>query len=78
MPALRLLAELSRSLTPTCIVYATAVLPVKPYTQIISAHGDNHLEQITTATRPPDGTASTKTLSAKTLFITIEPEAAAR
>jgi hypothetical protein len=59
-------------------VYATAALPVKPYTQIISVHGENHLEQITTATRPSDGTESTKTFSAKALFIMIGPEAAAR
>jgi thioredoxin reductase (NADPH) len=44
---------------------------VEPYTHITSAHGENHLEEITALKRPPDGAESTETFSAKPLFIMI-------
>jgi thioredoxin reductase (NADPH) len=44
---------------------------VKPYTQVTAAHGEHHLEQITTTTKLPDGEESVKTWETKALFIMI-------
>jgi thioredoxin reductase (NADPH) len=44
---------------------------VEAYTQITAVHGEDHLEQITTTTRPPDGPEFTCTRDAKALFIMI-------
>jgi thioredoxin reductase (NADPH) len=44
---------------------------VEPYTQVVSAHGENYLEQITTITRPPNEHESTVTRDARGLFIMI-------
>jgi len=46
-----------------------ANIRIEPYTQVTSVHGENHLEQITTVTRPPDGPESICTHNAKALFI---------
>jgi len=48
-----------------------ANIRVEPYTQVTNVHGENHLEQITTVTRPPDGPECTQTYNAKALFIMI-------
>jgi len=44
---------------------------VEPYTQVTSVHGENHLEQIVTTTRCPDGDETTATRDAGALFIMI-------
>ncbi|HEY4008677.1 MAG TPA: FAD-dependent oxidoreductase [Acidobacteriaceae bacterium] len=46
-----------------------ANIRVEPYTQVTGAHGENHLEQITTVTRSPDGPEFASTHDAKALFI---------
>ncbi len=48
-----------------------ANIRVEPYTQVTGAHGEDHLEQITTTSRPPGGPESTSTREAKALFIMI-------
>ena len=48
-----------------------ANIRVEPYTEVTGAHGEDHLEQITTTTRPPGGPESTSTRDAKALFIMI-------
>ena len=48
-----------------------ANIRVEPYTQVTAVHGEDHLEQITTTSRPPDGPESTNTRKAKALFIMI-------
>ena len=52
-----------------------ANIRVEPYTQVISAHGEDHLEQITILSRPPDRPESTSTREAKALFIMIGADA---
>ena len=52
-------------------IHAKTNIRVKPYTQVVSAHGTNHLEPITTVTRPPDAPESRQTHNAKALFIMI-------
>lgn len=44
---------------------------VEPWTEVTGAHGEDHLEQITTTSRPPGGPESTSTRDAKALFIMI-------
>jgi thioredoxin reductase (NADPH) len=44
---------------------------VKAHTQVTAAHGEHHLEQITTTTKLPGGEASVKTWETKALFIMI-------
>lgn len=44
---------------------------IEPYTQVTSVHGENHLEQIVTTTRCPDGDETTATRDAGALFIMI-------
>ena len=44
---------------------------VEPYTQVTGAHGEDHLEQITTTTRVPGDPESSSTRDAKALFIMI-------
>jgi thioredoxin reductase (NADPH) len=46
-----------------------ANIRVEPYTQVTSVHGEDHLEQITTASRPPNAPEFTTTHDAKALFI---------
>jgi thioredoxin reductase (NADPH) len=48
-----------------------ANIRVKPHTQVTAAHGEEHLEQITTTTKGPDGEESVKTWETKALFIMI-------
>jgi thioredoxin reductase (NADPH) len=48
-----------------------ANIHAESYTEVTSVHGENHLEQITTVTRPPDGPESTQEHSAKALCIMI-------
>ena len=48
-----------------------ANIRVKPHTQVTAAHGEDHLEQITTTTKLPYGEASVKTWETKALFIMI-------
>ncbi len=42
---------------------------VEPYTQVTGVHGEGHLEQITTTSRPPGGAEFACTREAKALFI---------
>ena len=48
-----------------------ANIRVESYTQVTAVHGEHHLEQITTTSRPPDGPESSSTRNAKALFIMI-------
>ena len=48
-----------------------ANIRVEPYTEVTGAHGEDHLEQITTTSRPRGGPESTSTRDAKALFIMI-------
>src|ERR1700761_6860395 len=48
-----------------------ANIRVEPYTEVTGAHGEDHLEQITTTSRPHGGPESTSTRDAKALFIMI-------
>lgn len=48
-----------------------ANIRVEPYTEVISVRGEDHLEQITTVTRPPNSPECTQTYDAKALFIMI-------
>jgi thioredoxin reductase (NADPH) len=50
-------------------IHDKANIRVEPYTQVTVVHGEDHLEQITTTSRPPDGPESTCTRDAKALFI---------
>jgi thioredoxin reductase (NADPH) len=52
-------------------IHDKANIRVEPYTQVTGVHGEDHLEQITTTSRPPDGPESTRTRDAKALFIMI-------
>jgi thioredoxin reductase (NADPH) len=52
-------------------IHDKANIRVEPYTQVTAVHGDDHLEQITTSSRPPGGPESTCTRDAKALFIMI-------
>ena len=52
-----------------------ANIRVEPYTQVSRVHGEDHLEQITTVSRPPDHPESSCTREAKALFIMIGAEA---
>lgn len=52
-----------------------ANIRVEPYTQVISVDGEDHVEQITTLSRPPDHPESTSTREAKALFIMIGADA---
>jgi thioredoxin reductase (NADPH) len=44
---------------------------VEPHTHVTGVHGEDHLEQITTTSRPPSGPEFTCTRDAKALFIMI-------
>jgi thioredoxin reductase (NADPH) len=44
---------------------------VEPHAEVISAHGEDHLQQITIVRRPPDAPEARETLGAKALFIMI-------
>ena len=44
---------------------------IEPYTQVIAAEGDDHLERIVTRTRPPQGEESVQTREANALFVMI-------
>ncbi len=48
---------------------------VELYAQVMSVHGEDHLEQITTSSRPPDHPESISTREAKALFIMIGADA---
>jgi thioredoxin reductase (NADPH) len=48
-----------------------ANIHIESHTQITGVHGEDHLEQITTSSRPPGGPESTSTRDAKALFIMI-------
>jgi thioredoxin reductase (NADPH) len=48
---------------------------VEAYTQVIGVHGEDHLKQITTSSRPPDDAESTCTRDANALFIMIGADA---
>jgi thioredoxin reductase (NADPH) len=48
-----------------------ANIRVEPYTQVTGVHGEDHLAQITTTSRPPDGPEFNCTRDAKALFIMI-------
>lgn len=48
-----------------------ANIRVEPYTQVTGVHGEDHLEQITTTSRPPGSAEFTCTRDAKALFIMI-------
>jgi thioredoxin reductase (NADPH) len=52
-------------------IHDKANIRVEPYTQVTGVRGEDHLEQVTTTTRPPDGPESTCTRDAKALFIMI-------
>src|SRR6202167_2347940 len=44
-------------------IHDKANICVEPYTQVTAVHGDDHLEQITTSSRPPGGPESTCTVT---------------
>ena len=48
-----------------------ANIRVEPYTEVTAVTGQDHLEQITTTSRPPNAPESTSTRDAKALFIMI-------
>jgi len=52
-------------------IHNKANIRVEPYTQITGVGGEDHLEQITTTSRPPGGSEFTCTRDAKALFIMI-------
>jgi thioredoxin reductase (NADPH) len=52
-------------------IHDKANIRVEPFTQVTAVHGEHHLEQITTTSRPPGGPDSTCTRDAKALFIMI-------
>jgi thioredoxin reductase (NADPH) len=52
-------------------IHDKANIRIEPYTQVTGVHGEGHLEQITTASRPPDGPESSCRRDAKALFIMI-------
>ena len=66
-------AGLTQSMSQYLIqqIHDKANIRVEPYTQVTGVHGENHLERITTTSRPPDGPESTTTREAKALFIMI-------
>src|SRR5580698_3704924 len=52
-------------------IHDKANIRVEPYTQVTAVHGEDHLEQITTTSRPPGGPELNGTRDAKALFIMI-------
>src|SRR6202453_272817 len=52
-------------------IHDKANIRIEPYTQVTGVHGEDHLEQITTTSRPPAGPDFTCTRDAKALFIMI-------
>jgi thioredoxin reductase (NADPH) len=50
-------------------IHDKANIRVELFTQITAAHGEDHLEQVTTTSRPPNAPESTSTYAAKALFI---------
>src|ERR1700734_1435509 len=52
-------------------IHNKANIRVEAYTQITGVHGEDHLEQITTTSRPPASSEFTCTRDAKALFIMI-------
>jgi thioredoxin reductase (NADPH) len=48
-----------------------ANIRIEPFTELTSVHGEDHLEQIVTTTRHPEGTETTTTRDANALFIMI-------
>jgi thioredoxin reductase (NADPH) len=52
-------------------IHDKANIRIEPYTQVTAVHGEDHLEQITTTSRPPAGPEFTCTSDAKALFIMI-------
>ena len=52
-------------------IHNKANIRVEAYTQITGVHGEEHLEQITTTSRPPGSSEFTCTRDAKALFIMI-------
>jgi thioredoxin reductase (NADPH) len=52
-------------------IHDKANIFVEPYTQVTAVHGEDHLEQITTTSHPPDGPEFTSKRDAKALFIMI-------
>jgi thioredoxin reductase (NADPH) len=52
-------------------IHNKANIRVEPYAQVTGVHGEGHLEQITTTSRPPAGPEFTCTRDAKALFIMI-------
>jgi thioredoxin reductase (NADPH) len=52
-------------------IHDKANIRVEPYTQVTAVHGEDHLERITTTSRPPGGPEFNCTREAKALFIMI-------
>jgi thioredoxin reductase (NADPH) len=52
-------------------IHEKANISVEPYTQVTGVQGEDHLEQVTTTSRPPGGPEFTCTREAKALFIMI-------
>jgi thioredoxin reductase (NADPH) len=52
-------------------IHDKANIGVEPYTEVTGVHGEDHLEQITTTSRPPGGPEFSCTRDAKALFIMI-------
>jgi thioredoxin reductase (NADPH) len=52
-------------------IHDKANISVEPFTQVTGVHGEDHLEQVTTTSRPPSGPESTCTRDAKGLLIMI-------
>jgi thioredoxin reductase (NADPH) len=48
---------------------------VVPYTEVVKAEGDDHLERVTVRTRPPEGEETTGTYDVEALFIMIGAKA---
>ena len=66
-------AGLTQSMSQYLIqqIHDKANIRIEPYTQVTGVHGEDHLEQITTTSRPPAGPDFTCTRDAKALFIMI-------
>lgn len=56
-------------------IAARSNIRVVPYTQVISAEGDDHLEQVVVRTHPPDSEETTYGMVADALFILIGADA---
>src|ERR1700722_15200569 len=52
-------------------IHDKANIRVEPYTQVTAVHGEDHLEQITTTSRPPAGPELNSTPAAKRVLIMI-------